>query len=65
MKRASKHLPIDASIDRISAEMGQHFWYVDASKAKNDLGWDARDPIETLSETVADLEKRGVVWPRA
>jgi dihydroflavonol-4-reductase len=65
MKRAAKHLPIDASIDRISAEMGQHFWYVDASKAKNELGWDARDPMETLSDTVRDLEKRGVVWPRA
>ncbi len=65
LKRASKHLPIDGSIDRISAEMAQHFWYVDAAKAKNDLGWQARDPGETLSETVADLEKRGVVWPRA
>jgi dihydroflavonol-4-reductase len=64
LRRASKHLPIDGSIDRISAEMGQHFWYVDAAKAKNELGWQARDPGETLSETVADLEKRGVIWPR-
>ena len=39
LTRLSRHVPIDASIDRISAEMAQCFWYVDASKAKRELGW--------------------------
>jgi dihydroflavonol-4-reductase len=35
--------------------MGQYFWYCDASKAERELGWTARDPGETLRETVDDL----------
>lgn len=52
-------------VDAISAEMAQYFWYVDSSKAKRELGWEPRDPMETLADTVADLEARGAVWPRA
>ena len=54
---------IEPPVDRISAEMAQHFWYVDASKAQTELGWAPRDPGETLADTVADLRARGVVWP--
>jgi dihydroflavonol-4-reductase len=36
---------------------------VDASKARKELGWTHRDPMETISETVEDLRARGVVWP--
>ena len=43
--------------------MSQHFWYVDASKAREELGWVPRDPGETLAETIEDLRARGVVWP--
>jgi dihydroflavonol-4-reductase len=64
LERAAKHVPIEPPIDRISAEMAQYFWYVDASRARTELGWEPRDPTETLSETVADLRARGVVWPR-
>jgi dihydroflavonol-4-reductase len=64
LERLGKHVPIDAP-DRISAEMAQCFWYVDASKARNDLGWSPRDPSETLADTIADLRERGVVWPSA
>ena len=46
------------------AEMAQCFWYLDASKAERELGWRARDPGETLHDTVEDLRARGVVWPR-
>jgi dihydroflavonol-4-reductase len=62
-ERFGKHLPVDASLDRISAEMAQCFWYVDTTKAKNELGWVPRDPGETLADTVVDLRERGVVWP--
>jgi dihydroflavonol-4-reductase len=63
MERAAKHMPIEAPVDKISAEMAQHFWYVDATKARAELGWEPRDPSETLADTVADLRARGVVWP--
>jgi dihydroflavonol-4-reductase len=64
LSRAAKLVQRPAPLDRISAEMAQHFWYVDATRAKTELGWTPRDPGETLSDTVADLRARGVVWPR-
>lgn len=63
LKRAAKHVPLTVELDAVSAEMAQYFWYVDASKARKELGWTHRDPMETLSETVEDLRSRGVVWP--
>jgi dihydroflavonol-4-reductase len=53
------------TIDPVSAEMAQCFWYIDSSKAERELGWNARNPNETLYETVEDLRARGVVWPTA
>lgn len=47
-----------APIDSISVEMSQHFWYCDATKAKRELEFEPRDPIETLDETVRDLKRR-------
>jgi dihydroflavonol-4-reductase len=64
MERVAKHLPQIEPVDRISAEMANCFWYVNADKARSELGWTARDPGETLADTVRDLEQRGVVWPR-
>ncbi|MCC6559091.1 MAG: NAD-dependent epimerase/dehydratase family protein [Polyangiaceae bacterium] len=64
LERAKKHLSVDLPVDPVSAEMGQHYWYVDSSKARRELGWSSRDPLETLADTVDDLRARGVVWPR-
>lgn len=50
-------------IDATSAEMGQHFWYCSSEKAERELGFVARDPGETLRDTVQDLVDRGVVAP--
>jgi dihydroflavonol-4-reductase len=63
MERAARHVPIEAPVDRISAEMAQHFWYVDATKARTELGFMPRDATETLADTIEDLKQRGVVWP--
>ena len=52
-------------VDPITAEMSQYFWYVDSTRARTELGFSPRDPMDTLSDTVADLKARGVVWPRA
>lgn len=48
-------------VDEISVEMSQYFWYCDSLKAQEDLGWQPRDPGETLRDTVFDLVERGVV----
>ncbi|WP_434043740.1 MULTISPECIES: NAD-dependent epimerase/dehydratase family protein [Sorangium] len=65
IERARKRLPFDLPVDPVSAEMAQHFWYLDATRARRELGWTPRDPLETLADTVADLRARGVVWPQA
>jgi hypothetical protein len=38
--------------------MSALFWYVNARKAEQELGFRARDPIETLTDTVRDIQKR-------
>ncbi len=37
-------------------EMGEHFFYADAGKARRELGFTARDPQETLYDTVKWLD---------
>jgi dihydroflavonol-4-reductase len=44
-------------IDRISVEMAEHFWWIDSSKAEAELGFDPRDPMLTLVDTVAYLRQ--------
>lgn len=61
--RVSSRLGLGAPVDPVSLEMAQFFWYVDATRAETVLGFRARDPQETLVDTVADLRDRGVVWP--
>jgi dihydroflavonol-4-reductase len=51
-------------IDEVSVEMAQYFWYCSAAKAERELGFTARDPGETLRETIADLIERKVVFPK-
>ena len=38
-------------------EMGEHWFFIDSSKAQRLLGFAARDPMETLSETIAYVRK--------
>lgn len=51
--------PIDAE----SLKLGQYYWYCSAEKAERELGFEARDPGETLRDTVQDLVLRRVVAP--
>jgi len=44
-------------VDRVSVEMSRYFWYLDASKAERELGFRARDPGDTLYQTVAYLKE--------
>jgi dihydroflavonol-4-reductase len=38
-------------------EQAECFWYFDSSKAKAELGFDPRDPQETLQDTVTYLRE--------
>ena len=37
-------------------EQAEHFWYFDSSKAKESLGFEPRDPQETLNDTIVYLK---------
>jgi dihydroflavonol-4-reductase len=52
-----RHWDKTPPVDRISVEMGQRFWYLDPSKAERELGFEARDPYETLHDTVAYIKR--------
>ncbi len=62
--RALRAIGGEPPVDEISVEMAQYFWYCSAAKAERELGFLARDPGETLRETVADLVARKVVFPK-
>jgi dihydroflavonol-4-reductase len=63
LERLSTRLGIPVAVDPVSLDMAHFYWYLDASLAENELGWTPRDPVETLVDTIRDLEERGVVWP--
>jgi dihydroflavonol-4-reductase len=44
-------------IDRISVEMSQHYWWFESAKAERELGFEARDPGLTLTDTVSYLRQ--------
>jgi dihydroflavonol-4-reductase len=48
MPLVGKSFPLDDE----SIKMSSLFWYCDSTKARKELGFQARDPVETLRETV-------------
>ena len=42
-------------VDRVELEIAGHTWYLDNRRARAELGWEPRDPGETLADTVEDL----------
>ncbi|MFZ5895649.1 MAG: NAD-dependent epimerase/dehydratase family protein [Myxococcota bacterium] len=60
--RAVKAIGGQPPVDETTLEMGQYFWYCNSSKAERELGFSARDPGETLRDTVDDLVARHVVF---
>lgn len=47
-------------VDAVSVEMACHHWGCSSAKAQAELGFRARDPQETIQDTVRDLERRGL-----
>jgi dihydroflavonol-4-reductase len=47
-----KHWKLAPPVEPVEIEMADYFWYLDASKAQAELGFDPRDPQETLLDTV-------------
>jgi nucleoside-diphosphate-sugar epimerase len=62
--RAVRAIGGEPPVDAASVEMAQYYWYCSSEKAERELGFVARDPGETLRDTVSDLVARGVAMPR-
>jgi dihydroflavonol-4-reductase len=45
-------------VSRYEAEMAERFWYIDSAKARFELGFEPRDPQETIFETWRFVEER-------
>ena len=52
MKKVGLHL------DKADVEIASYFWYADASKAKVELDFNPKDPMDTLLDTVHALEAK-------
>jgi dihydroflavonol-4-reductase len=63
LERVASALGRPPVVDAASLELARYYWYVDATRAEQELGWAPRDPLATLTDTIADLRARGVVWP--
>ena len=52
LEEVYRKLDREPPVDRISVEMGEVFWYCDSARARGELGFDPRDPSETLGDTI-------------
>lgn len=52
-----KQWDLASPVEPASIEMAEYFWYLNAMKAANELGFTPRDPAETLQETVSYLRE--------
>ena len=47
-----RHWKLAPPVEPNEIEMAEYFWYLDSSKAQTELGFTARDPQETLLDTI-------------
>ncbi len=52
-------------LDEASIRMSALFWYCDSSKARDELAFTTRDPLQTLRDTVQDLLQQPAKRPNA
>jgi dihydroflavonol-4-reductase len=48
----------DPDLPAADVEMGEHWFFIDSSKAERLLGFSPRDPMETLAETISYVRER-------
>ena len=48
---------VGIDLQREDLILAGHYWYVDSSRAKSELGWSPRDPLRTLEESVQFLQQ--------
>lgn len=58
LEHAYKAIDREPPVERISVEMAQVYWWCDSGKAERELGFQARDPGETLDDTIRDVRTR-------
>ena len=58
LERVAKWRGVEPKLDPQEVEIGEHYFYLDPSKAERELGFRARDPYETLHDTVQYLGSR-------
>jgi dihydroflavonol-4-reductase len=58
LERWAKARGHEPTVDAASVDIAEHWFWVDSSKAERELGFRARDPHQTLLDTVTDLVER-------
>ena len=58
LERFARWRKMPPSLDAQEVEIGEHWFWLDPSKAERELGFHARDPHETLFETWRYIEER-------
>lgn len=58
LERFSRWRGVEPPVDAASVDIGEHWFFLDDAKATRELGWVARDPQTTLSDTVQDILSR-------
>jgi dihydroflavonol-4-reductase len=52
-----KHWGRSSPVVSKEVDQAEHFWYFDSSKARVELGFSARDPQESMQDTISYLRK--------
>ena len=54
-------LGFDSDLDPTSVDMARYYWYIDSTKARDELGWDTRDANTTLRDTIRWIRRNDPV----
>jgi dihydroflavonol-4-reductase len=58
MERWAHRRGREPDLPAADVEMGEHWFFIDSSKAERLLGFAPRDPMETLAETISYVRER-------
>ena len=58
MRKVYPLVGMQFKLDDASVKMSSLFWYCDTAKARRELDFSTRDPLQTIRDTVEDLRRR-------